>query len=113
MPKVTQKNIEEDRTSAVINFYFSREESQRLIQYLLDACKHRRKDETLVDQHKRVFGQQDVCWTGEYRYWIWVLETGLRIYVSNFQGVSLEMPEFSTFEVVKHAVDNYYEALNE
>ena len=113
MTKVTQMNIEEDRTSCVISFYFASEESQKLIQYILDAHTYRREGEPLVDQHKRVFGRQDICWSGEYRYWIWVLETGLRIYVSNFQGVSLEMPEFSTFEDVKHAVDFYYEALKD
>jgi len=71
-------------------------------------------DESLVKMHKRVFGQQALCWQGAtHRQWVWEFDTGLMIFVSNHRGVAYEMPKATTLLEVEAAMATYLEELLE
>ena len=50
-------------------------------------CEH-----NFVDLHKKIFGPQDYCFSGEYRYWVWH-DPGdrYRVFVSNRRGIGFEV----------------------
>lgn len=54
--------------------------------------KRQEKSLDLVGVHKATLGRQTRTFTGEFRHWVWETPEWT-IYVSNFKGVSFEVPE--------------------
>ncbi len=74
------------------------------------VLREQRGTVTLVDYHKAKLGKQSKTFRGEFRHWIW--ETGSwTIFVSNFKGVSFEVPEMSTPNSAIGAWEDYKERM--
>lgn len=53
-----------------------------------------------VEAHKAIFGKQNYCFTGEYKYWVWDFGNW-RVFVSNIRGISVEVePTFNSLDVM-------------
>ena len=69
--------------------------------YVRDLFKmHEAVRPNLVEGCKKLLGKQSYCWTGEFRFWIWKFEN-CRIFVSNHQGISIELRKDLTKDQVR------------
>lgn len=60
-----------------------------------------------IEAHKEAFGPQSYCWNGEYRFWVWDFNTW-RVYVSNQQGVSIEVEYGTSLEDTMNILRAYW-----
>lgn len=80
-------------STPIINYVFewSSEESKVFQDQLMAIhCLHHTKGMKPVEFFKTCLGRQNYTWTGEHRNWVWE-GLGWRVYVSNIQGIGLEV----------------------
>lgn len=59
-------------------------------EYLRKYSSISSSNKPLVKSHKNKLGEQNYCWNGKYKYWIW--ENNLwRCFVSNVRGIGFEV----------------------
>lgn len=85
----------------VLNTGWSPEEQDQFRQELMEMHSAHHKDGVkAVAWMKSRLGRQSYTWVGEYRFWVWECASW-RVYVSNIQGISFEVPENLTKAQVK------------
>ena len=73
-------------------------------------AKREEKGLDLVGIHKTILGRQTRTFTGEFRHWVWETPKWT-VYVSNFKGVSFEVPEDATLKTAWAAWWAYRKAM--
>ena len=101
---MSKKTIDSMNSTPLVNLIqyhaLSHQDASRMGLELSDATTslyrelHRQGNKDKVALHKKIFGEQDYCFTSYQRSWVWHGPDDLyRVFVSNSRGIDFEVNE--------------------